>query len=249
MSAETEIKYLLETLSAVKYNRNRFTLFCGDNKFIFGVFSAKGEDFPIAKSLQYKTIYDTLIDINQKIHYSFKKAIEYSYSDALQNNFNIISNEISEEEMLAFYYLENAMFRTSSSWDMLAQLYRLYFDINISADKVYYKKIFNPQERFCKGFEDKARIIHAYIEESDDTECDGMWKGNHSFVNGMRNKMTHRNSPNVSVASDFDMNLKSHPCIVLKRTIEDYAVSFKYISEILNDIEAKCQEEITKTLL
>lgn len=76
-----------------------------------------------------------------------------------------------------------------------------------------------------------------------------MWKGNHSFVNGMRNKMTHRNSPNVSVASDFDMNLKSHPCIVLKRTIEDYAVSFKYISEILNDIEAKCQEEITKTLL
>lgn len=36
--------------------------------------------------------------------------------------------------------------------------------------------------------------------------------------------------------------------IVLKRTIEDYAVSFKYISEILNDIESKCQEEITKTL-
>lgn len=249
MSVEKEVKYLLETLSVAKYDEYRFTLFCGDEKFIFGVSSSKEGDSPIAKLLQYKTIYDSLIDINRKIHYSFQKAIEYSYSDNLQNNFNIISNAISEEEMLAFYYLENAMFRTSSSWDMLAQLYRLYFDINIPADKVYYKKIFNPQERFCKSFEDKARIIYAYIEETDDTECDGMWKGNHSFVNGMRNKMTHRNSPNVSVVSDFDMNFKSHPCFVLKRTIEDYVVSFKYISEILNDIEEKCQNKITKSLL
>ena len=248
MSVETEIKYLLDTLSEVKYDDYRFTLFCGDEKFIFGVSSSKEGDSPIAKLLQYKTIYDTLIDINRKIHYSFQKAIEYSYCDNLQNNFNIISNAISEEEMLAFYYLENAMFRTSSSWDMLAQLYRLYFDVKIPAENVYYKKFFNPQKDSCKGFEDRAKMIHAYIEEVDDTDCDGMWKGNHSFVNGMRNKMTHRNSPNVSVASDFDINLKSHPCFVLKRTIEDYAVSFKYISEILNDIESKCKKDIAGKL-
>lgn len=248
MSVETEIKYLLEILTEIKYDEDRFTLFCGDDRFVFGSISPKGEDSPIAKSLQYKTIYDTLIDINRKIHYPFKRAIEYSYSDVLQSDFSIVSNTISEEEMLAFYYLENAMFRTSTSWDMLAQLYRLYFDIDISAEKVYYKKIFNPQEQLCKGFKDRARVIHAYIDEADDTECDGMWKGNHLFVNTMRNKMTHRNSLNVSVMSDFDINLKSHPCFILKRTIEDYAISYKFISEILNDIESNCQKEIAKAL-
>ena len=35
MSVEKEVKYLLETLSAVKYDEYRFTLFCGDEKFIY----------------------------------------------------------------------------------------------------------------------------------------------------------------------------------------------------------------------
>ena len=67
MSVETEIKYLLEILTEIKYDEDRFTLFCGDDRFVFGSISPKGEDSPIAKSLQYKTIYDTLIDINRKI--------------------------------------------------------------------------------------------------------------------------------------------------------------------------------------
>ncbi|MEG1471944.1 MAG: hypothetical protein RSD76_05830, partial [Clostridia bacterium] len=63
------------------------------------------------------------------------------------------------------------------------------------------------------------------------------WQGNHMFSNNLRNKMTHRNSPNVAVMSDFDMNLKYHPTFQLKRVIEDYVVVSKYITDILNQIE------------
>ena len=57
MSAETEIKYLLETLSEVEYNEYRFTLFFGDDRFLFGVTSPKGENSPIAKLLQYMILW------------------------------------------------------------------------------------------------------------------------------------------------------------------------------------------------
>jgi hypothetical protein len=54
--------------------------------------------------------------------------------------------------------------------------------------------------------------------------------------------MTHRNSPNVAVISDFDMNLKHHPAFQLKRIIEDYAVVSQYIKEILDEIETKVMD-------
>lgn len=49
--------------------------------------------------------------------------------------------------------------------------------------------------------------------------------------------MTHRNSPNVSIISDYDTNFKQNPSYMLKRIIEDYNVVSKYISEILNIVE------------
>ena len=52
------------------------------------------------------------------------------------------------------------------------------------------------------------------FKEADDTNCEGKWKGNHSFVNDIRNKTTHRNSPDVVAISDYDINL-THPHIFL----------------------------------
>ena len=49
--------------------------------------------------------------------------------------------------------------------------------------------------------------------------------------------MTHRNSPNVAVMSDYDTNLKQHPVFLIKRILEDYIVATKYIKEILDKIE------------
>ena len=43
--------------------------------------------------------------------------------------------------------------------------------------------------------------------------------------------MTHRNSPNVAVMSDFDRNLKYHSAFQLKRVVEDFVVVSNYITK------------------
>lgn len=231
-----EMLYFQEKISSVLYNQQRFKVMCGEDKFLFGVMSVGNNETPFAKMMQYKTIHDTLMDLDWKIKLSFNEAIKFAYSDEVANNFSLIRTDTQEEE-LAYYYLENALFRTSSLWDMLAQLYRLYFNISIPKEKVYYKQIFNPANNHSDNFKVRATEIYGYIEQSDDTECEGEWKGNHSFSNNLRNKMTHRNSPNVAVMSDFDMNLKHHPIFQLKRVIEDYSVVSKYIADIIDQIE------------
>ena len=54
--------------------------------------------------------------------------------------------------------------------------------------------------------------------------------------------MTHRNSPNIAVMSDYDMNFKHHPVFIIKRILEDYVTESKYIGEILDEIEKEVME-------
>lgn len=233
---DKEIKYFKDKLSQVVYSPNRFKLMIGEDRYIFGVVSGDNGEAPFSKLMQYKTIYDTLKDLDWKIKLSFEKAIEYAYTESVQEKFSLFKLE-TEEEKIAFYFIENALFRTSSLWDMLAQLYRLFYEIDIPKEKVFYKKIFNPTQSYSDNFKSKAIEINDYIEELDDTECDSEWKGNHGFTTNLRNKMTHRNSPNVAVLSDYDMNFKNHPVFLIKRILEDYVVVSKYIKEILDTIE------------
>ncbi len=231
-----EINYLESKLSEVSYNPNRFKLMFGDGKFLFGVISANHNEAPFGKLMQYKTIYDTLRDLDWKIKLSFDESIKYAYSEPVQKDFSLFKAE-SDEERLAFYYIENSLFRTSILWDMLAQLYRLFYNIQIPKEKVYYKRIFNPSLDYSDNYKVKATEIYNYIDQDDDTNCEGEWKGNHTFSNNLRNKMMHRNSPNVAVMSDYDMNLKHHPAFQIKRIIEDYVVVSQYINQVLNEIE------------
>ncbi|MDO4302016.1 MAG: hypothetical protein Q4D26_11590 [Clostridia bacterium] len=235
---DKETEYLLSIVNSVQYNKYRFKLMCGNDRYVFGIVSGSNfnEPAPFSKLMQYKTFYDTLRDLDYKIKISFFKAIEYAYSDELIDNFSIF-RENTTIEMDTYYFIENAMFRTSSLWDILAQLYRLYYNLDIEPTKVYYNKLFNPDNNVNDQFKEKAREIYNYIKQEDDTNCEGEWKGNHTFVNGCRNKMTHRNSPNVGVMSDFDINLKVAPTYMLKRLIEDYGRVSMYISEILYKIE------------
>lgn len=233
---KNEINYFESKLSEVSYNSNRFKIMIGEDKFLFGVISANDSEAPFGKLMQYKTICDTLRDLDWKIKLSFDKSIKYAYSEAVQKDFSLLKTE-SEEEHFAFYYIENALFRISILWDMLAQLYRLFYNIEVPKEKVYYKNIFNPSLEFSNKFKVKATEIHNYIKQDNDTDCEGEWKGNHTFSNDLRNKMTHRNSPNVDAMSDYDINLKDHPAFQLKRIIEDYVVVSQYIKEILDEIE------------
>lgn len=249
-----EIEYLKKKILEVSYNSERFKLYFGEDKFLFGVISTESDEAPFSKLIKYKTIHDTLIDLDWKLKISFEKSMKYSYSKAVQEDFSIVHIN-SEEEKLAYYYIENALFRTSSLWDMLAQLYCLFYQIKkidgetknevmIPQNEVYYKQIFNPKLPFSNKFKDKAININNYLYQEDDTSIDGEWKGNHKYTNDCRNKMTHRNSPNVSVISDYDFNLKSHPAFLLKRIIEDYVVVSKYINEILDEIEKQIINDV-----
>lgn len=253
-----QIKYLKKIISEISYNPERFNLYVGEDKFIFGIISPNGHEAPFSKLMQYKTLYDTLMYLDWKIKFSFKKSIKYVYSKQVQRNLNIFHRN-SKEENLAYYYIENALFRTSSLWDILAQLYLLFYQIKIKdnktkneviipQDKVYYKKIFNPKLSYSKNFKDKAIEINEYINEKDDIHINGAWKGNHKYINDCRNKMTHRNSPNFTVMSDYDFNFKKYRPTLLKRTIEDYAIVSKYIEEILNKIEKTLESKSFITL-
>lgn len=250
-----EINYLRMKCSEVSYSPNRFKLFIGEDRYLFGVISSKDKSSPFSKLMKYKTIYDTLIDLDWKIKFCFDKAIEYAYSDTLQKKFSMIITEC-EEERLAYYYIENSLFRISSLWDILAQLFCLYYNIKIPTNDIYYNKLFNQERKDyyrkysiykIKNFEEfkeQAHNINSYLNQKDNTQLEGEWKGNHRYINKWRNKMTHRNSPNITTMSDYDLNFKSHPTYMLKRIIEDYSVVSKYIDKILNTIEAEYIKDI-----
>ncbi|MBR0598588.1 Cthe_2314 family HEPN domain-containing protein [Sinanaerobacter chloroacetimidivorans] len=235
VTSKKEKNYFKSQLSKVNYNPSRFQLMIGEDKFLFGVISANDCEAPFGKLMQYKTIYDTLRDLDWKTKLSFNKAIKYAYAESIQKDFSLIKTE-SDKEILAFYYIENALFRTLSLWDMLAQLYRLFYNIDLPKEKVYYKQIFDPKLKHCDKFKTKATEIYEYLGQVNDIDCEGEWKGNHNFCNVLRNQMTHRNSPNVAVMSDYDLNLKHHPIFLLKRIIEDYVAVSQYIKDILDGI-------------
>lgn len=237
-----EIEYLKNKINEIKYSENKFKIMYGEDKYIFGIVSGKNKKSPFSKILEYKTLYDTLKDIDYKLKLSFLNAIEYAYLESLNTNFSVFK-ESSEEELIAYYYIENALFRTSTLWDLLAQFYRQYYNINVKSTEVYYYDIFNPKKTYCSKFKVEANNIYKYLNEKNNTNLDKEWKGNHRYVNKLRNKMIHRNSPCVAVMSDYDVNLKNHPAFMLKRIIEDYNVVSKFIINILNSIELEVTQD------
>lgn len=241
MKAEKD--YFYTKLSQVVFKPDRFKILISNDKYLFGYISNTYKDNPFSMFMQYKALYDTLVDLDWKIKLSFEKAIDYAYSESLIKEYSIIKPE-TKEETIALYYIENALFRVSILWDLLAQLYRLYYKLNVKKENVHYKKVFDPDKSNCKKFKTKAREINSYLNEKDDINCEGEWKGNHGFVNELRNKMTHRNSPNITSISDYDINMKHHPIFLIKRIIEDYVVVAKYITEILDKIEKDVMKSI-----
>lgn len=231
-----EKNYLVSKVNEVNYDSNRFKVSIGSDKYIFGIISGEASEMQFSELYKYKTVYDTIKDVDYKTKISFEKAIEFAYLEDLQNKFSIIEKG-SYEETMAYYYIENALFRTYTLWELLAQLYRLCYQIVVDVDKVYHNKIFDPKSPTSDKFKEKAREINKYIEQEDNTDMEGEWEGNYKYVKKCRHKMTHRNSPNVSIISDYDMNFKQNPSYMLKRIIEDYNVVSKYISEILNIVE------------
>lgn len=221
-----EIKYLKELVDGIEYDANMFTVPYSDgNKVIMGVVSPSKQtgDF-----FEYKTLFDTVIDVDWKIKKSLHEAIDCAYRDTL-SNFNP-ALPISTNEREAAYHTENAVFRTIIEWDLLAQMYNIKYGIEDDNKKIHYKSFF--KDRLTDV---KATSITAYIEQDDNTDIEP-WQGNHKYVNDYRNQMTHRNSPNVTAVSNYDFQLRMPMRYVLKRVIEDYSKVSSYINDFLKEL-------------
>lgn len=230
----TEEQQLLRLVDSIQYDPTLFHQSIGDNKYVMGCLthSPSPNDFFV-----YKTIYDSILDLDKKIKKSFNSALKWEYASNI-NEFNMIGTP-TKEESEAIYYTENAIFRTSVLWDLLAQLYNIKYHKNKDPEKVYYSTLFHndTQGKRPNSF---AVQVYTYINEQDPKEVsvnpDGTWKGNHSYINEYRNQMTHRNSPNVATISNYAFELRMPMRYVLKRAIEDYTQVSAFISQLLETI-------------
>ena len=235
-----EEKSLHTLVDSVQYDVNLFKVYIGENKYIMGYVSATPED---NNFFVYKTIYDTIIELDEKIKKSFDLAIEWEYRSDIEK-FNMVSPP-SIQEKEAIYYTENAIFRTSVLWDMLAQLYNIKYKNNQHPEKVYYTTLFHneAQGKHPNSFASDVYLYLSEIENEEHIYGEGeTWKGNHKYVTDYRNKMTHRNSPNIATASNYDFELRMPMRYVLKRSIEDYVQASKFISQFIDVLLVEMQE-------
>lgn len=239
-----EEEVLRRIMNNVVYDEHLFKIYIGSERYIMGCISADSQenDFFV-----YKTIYDTIVDLDRKIKKSFDQALHWEYVLNTEK-FNPVAPP-SKEESEAIYYTENAIYRTSSLWDLLARLYNIKFKINLNPEKIYYNSLFRKeaQKEYPNIF---AQQIYAYISEEENLERiyeeDEFWVGNHAFVTAYRNKMVHRNSPNVATASNYDFELRRPMRYVLKRVIEDYFKVSEFIKILLDMIFRELGEECSE---
>jgi len=220
---ESEIEYLQNLVLGIVYDKNLFSIRYGNgDKVVFSVLSL---DEGIKAFFNCKTIYDTIVNHDEKINKSLLYAIEFAYKDGKKYDPFM---PISQNEKDAEYYIENAVFRTIIEWDLLAQLYNIKYMTIEDATKIYYKTFFrNLQD------DPSATAITSYIEQKDNIDVEP-WEGNHRYVNEYRNQMTHRNSPNVTTISDYDFQMRMPIKYVLKRVVEDYAKVSCYVHDFIH---------------
>lgn len=230
---EKELEMLKAQVKSVMLDDKIFEVRFGEDRIVFGAIKNKdGEKEPDLFS--FKTIYESIYDAHLKINLSFYSACEYNLIELSKKHSFIKPRD--EDEKMAEYFIENMAFRVSILWDLLAQLYNELWQINIPIDKLYYSRFFNneAEKEPCNFI---AKRIHDYLIEEDDTTDDTKhWKGNHTYLVDYRDKMTHRNSPNISTISGFDRNLRLPAIFSLKRITEDYLQVLEYIQEAVDEI-------------
>jgi hypothetical protein len=195
------------------------------------------------------TWFNKVNSLVHKINYSLLLAIE---------NENMIKDEgynpfkDCEQKDVTYYYIENAMFRLSTLWDTLAQLVNVFYELNISISDIHYNKVFkNENIQPTNIMKEKDRIqfaqfrskVRGYLLEDNNTSIqqeDGFWKGNHKYINELRNRIVHRNDPHsiaiLNRLDDSGFGLPEPPLFELKRLIEDYSKCDKFLKEIYKNI-------------
>ncbi|CAD2071038.1 hypothetical protein GCM10007358_14020 [Phocicoccus schoeneichii] len=210
----------------------------GDGRYIFGAIQKDKSKIDL---FAINSIYETIVDLNNKIIYSFEKAVECNPSESL-NGYDPFRKPIGNE-LTALYYIENMVFRTSVLWDLLAQMCNVFWQKEKDPHNIFVESFFHDCSQ-GKNAQQLAKDIYNYFSEEDKVKGDlENWYGNFDYVKEYRNKMTHRNSPNITAISNFDTYLRPPPIFVLKRATEDYLKAISFIKSILIEIENKILEQ------
>ncbi|MFC3801022.1 Cthe_2314 family HEPN domain-containing protein [Cohnella sp. GCM10012308] len=231
---EHEIEYLKSQLFDIDFDKYEFGMQFGDNKVVMGIMG----DNEYSIIFEYKALTITFLNLCKKINYSLEKAIELIYNTDVYDSFSMFKSG-SEDEFKAYYYIENGIFRIATLWDILAQIYNLLYQCDLDNNKIHYYRFF---EKLSKSENSIAKVtaqsLIDYFNETPDGNYEGntRWIGNHKEVNNYRNKMTHRNSPDETVLSNFDLNLKTHPSLLLKRVLEDYKQATIWLDEVIIEV-------------
>ena len=213
---------------------NNFHINLENNKYISGILGNVNSN--IKKVFRYNHFLESINDLSNKTKKSIEKCVE-AYQKTNLKYFNPIGNQISQEENDAYYYMENALFREVILWDSLAQLYNLYYDMNIDVEKIHYKKVIEQLSSKNTNEIDFTEILK-YINEDYKVEENNIDKGIHKCISNVRNQMTHRFSIAITAFSENcegNATLRAMPDLVYK-IAKDYNMVQKYLVQIINMI-------------
>lgn len=144
-----------------------------------------------------------------------------------------------------YYYTENIMFRLTALWDLLAQLCNSTFQLNEHSDSISYKSFFKKYSTFKKNhsLNKLSKSVKYYINENDEDSSTDPWRGNHNYVNELRNSFTHRLNPHIftfhnasfekSKNENAGIIFPAPPIYEIKRILEDYSKVCKYIEKTI----------------
>lgn len=85
---DRRLRWLYES---VQYDPNLFKAYVGGDKYIMGYMSPTLDDNPAISFFMYKTLYDTIADLDGKIKKSFDRALRWEYSSDI-DHFNMVSS-------------------------------------------------------------------------------------------------------------------------------------------------------------
>lgn len=236
MSVDEEKQFLLKEINGYEFDNDYYQLRLASDhsKIIFGIYSQ--HDDKISKIVKCRNVFLSIKSMQKAIRYSLQQAMYYSYHEKVNSfdNFQFISEwYASDEEFLAYYFLDNAIFRVSSLWDMLAQLYNIIYDIGKDVHGINYHNFFKNNKDTYQEFQK----IYEYFEEDEPEDIkyqsDAIWKGNHQFLKDYRNMQTHIRTQSLTGMSNLDFNIKTHPLIILKRTTDEFYSVCGFIDEAL----------------
>lgn len=219
-----------EQVNSIHYKPKLFTVGFDDEKYVLGAVLKDQPGFQ--KLFSCNTIYESIVDIDRKIKHSILLGIQCA--EIPGNSDWDPFKEPSDTEWEALYYMENALYRVSVLWDLLAQLFNLKEDFGISSEKIYAEQLFHNAQQGKKP-NVFAKKVYAYMKQEDDCSSDPC-KGNYAYLKEYRDKMTHRYAPSISTISDYAVDLRLPAIYSLYRITEDYIQVSSFIQELLDDI-------------